>query len=155
MRKLSPAQERVLRQVAAGQVKLVYLGGNDINKWEFDAVGMGGNRVNRQYDVLVDRGLVKDVSPVTRQGESRSVGLTTRGDELLAKLGPAGKLIFQEFHRGTGVSWMIREEKGETLRYVLYKDGQVYDRYARPESVYTVFRSFCPYDYNFEGDMGL
>lgn len=152
MKKLSPAQERVLREVAAGLVKLVRGADSAHSVTVWSAIGNDGKRVNRQFDPLVKAGLIKSVDGA---GASRKVVLTITGEDVVAALPLPGTLVYQEFHRGTGVAWMIRKEEGVRLAFVLYKDGQVYDRYARPDSVYAVFRSFCPYVFSFEGDMGL
>lgn len=156
MKKLSPAQERVLRQVAAGQITLVSKGGSALNVWERDAIDMTGRRVNRQYDVLITRKLIAQGGGVLKSEDVRPVGITQAGYDMLSWIGLPGKFIFQDTQRGTGAVWMIRKlTGGERMSYLLFKDGEIYDRFDRAESVYTVFRSFCPWDYNFEGDMGL
>ena len=155
MIKLSKAQEKVLRQVAAGEVRLVYVGDNDHSIRVWDAIGKGGHRVNRQYDALHKAHLVETSLDNDVVWTRRKTLLTNHGENTLAALGLPGTFVFQDIQRGTSVVWMIRKGEGELRAYVLYKDGQVYDTYSRPESVYTVFRSFCPYVYNFEGDMGL
>lgn len=152
MRKLSKAQEMVLRQVADGKVKLVYVGDNEHSTRVWNAIGKKGRNINQTYDVLRKLDLV--CSPyVVALDNTRKVLLTNTGENVVNAMGPAGTLIIQGFAPGTSDSWMIRIEKGEDQPYVLYFNGRVYDRYRRQENVYTVYRTHCPYVYDMEAAM--
>lgn len=145
MRKLSKAQEKILRQIANGDVKLVYVGGNDHSIRVWNAVDKDNKNVNRQYDVLRRLDLI--TAPYVPAGQTRRVFLTTLGEQLISGLGFPGRLIAQDFAPGAAVdSWMLRKESGDRdmLPFILYKNGLVYDRYSRLESAWIVFRSHCP-----------
>lgn len=146
MRKLSKAQEMVLRQVAAGQVKLVFIGSNEDSVRRWNAVGKGGRKINPTYDVLAKAGLI--VAPLS-SGDmmwvERKVFLSIIGEDAIIALGPAGTLIISDFAPGTGDSWSIRLEKGEDQPFVLYLNGTLYARYSTQDSIYTVYRHHVPY----------
>lgn len=144
MSKLSKAQERILRQVADGKVRLVYVGDNEHSLRVWDAVDKDGRKANRQYDALIQWGLVTCPN-IVHPDSTRHVFLTSGGEQTITELGPAGEHIYTDHAHGR--TWMLRKEDAGTsrLRFVLYRDGEVYDRYAQAYSAWTVFRSFCPY----------
>lgn len=150
MRKLSKAQEMVLRQVSRGQVKLVHVGDNEHSTRVWKAVGKGGRNINPTYDVLVRLGLVCCPYIVRQEDNSRKVFLTPSGEKAVEALGLAGTLGISGYASGTGDVWSIRIEKGEDQPYVLYLNGVLYARYSTQESVYKVYRHHCPYVENVE-----
>ncbi len=144
MRKLSPAMERVLRQVAAGQVTLVHIPSNAHSVRRWDAIGKNGKKVNRQYDALALRDIVAAPPGAVPYADRQAV-LYGAGKTLLAELGPAGEHIYTDYGRAQEGTWMIRKETGEEEPYVLYRDGVGHSRYATPGAIYQVFREMCPY----------
>lgn len=155
MRKLSTAQEKILRQVADGKVKLVYIGDNEHSTRRWDAIDRDGKRCNRQYDALHKAALITTpYANWTSAWDDRITTLTSTGAELLQKTGPAGRLMAAAFADDNS-SWMLRDEieLGSVLRYVIYKNGQVYDRFRNAQSAWTVFRSHCPFVNDLEASL--
>lgn len=148
MRKLSKTQEKVLRQVAAGQVKLVLVADDKHSIRRWDAVGKDGKKCNPTYDALRKMDLVCCPYIVRQEDYSRKVFLTVAGEDAFKALAPAGVLVYQDFEigtgTGTGTSWMIRKEQDADEPFVLYRNGEVMARYRQAGDVYEAFRSRCP-----------
>lgn len=146
MRKLSNAQEMVLRQVAAGQVKLVYVADNEHSVRRWDALDRNGRKCNRQYDALHRADLVAaPMASGDMMWVERKVLLNgTVGEDAVKALGLVGVLVYQDFEIGMGTSWMIRKERDADEQFVLYRNGEVSARYRHAGDVYEAFRRRCP-----------